>query len=528
MTTDASDEPMKARAMERLGALVTRYQWWIVGAVTALYVGTIIVAAVHHEPWRDEVVPLSIARELPSLGDLWRMLRHEGHPLLWYLCLRYGYFAFGTTTVLPVASIVIATAAVIVFLVWAPLPLWLRILFVFGYFPLFEYSVVARGNGLAMLFLFGFCALHRYRAKHPVAVAALLALLANTTALGFVVAAAAGLMIVVDAVLAKPRGSLPRGLVPAGLVYLAGLGHAVASNMPDPSVLPLQLYHHDARTVLAALGQAVMGPVAHAGSQLWLPYPSLFVWLFFLVLLRRPGLLALLAVSLVGFELMFILVYPPSPRHVGYVVLVLMATLWLGHPWWGDAPMPAGIAARVDWWLRRLLVVPLVLALGFQAILGVASVLDDVTLDYSSSARLAALLAGDSRLEHAIVIGAPETLTQSLPYYRSNRIYLTEEETFRDWMMVQVPGGRREDLSLGELLETATAMRARYDVPIVMVLGWRLDGADSQIMYANTPFESRFSMTPESRDAFLARTEAVVRLRVAVFTDENYDVFVMW
>ena len=35
-------------------------------------------------------------------------------------------------------------------------------------------------------------------------------------------------------------------------------------------------------------------------------------------------------------------------------------------------------------------------------------------------------------------------------------------------------------------------------------------------------------MTDEARQAFLARTEAVIRLRVAVFTDENYDVFVMW
>jgi hypothetical protein len=207
------------------------------------------------------------------------------------------------------------------------------------------------------------------------------------------------------------------------------------------------------------------------------------MWLFFVVLLRRPALLAFLLVSLVGFELMFILVYPPSPRHVGYVVLVSMATLWLGHPWWPREPLPAGVLDRVDWGLRRFLVVPLAIVLGFQAALGVANVIDDVRLDYSSSARLASLIAGDPRLDQAIVIGAPETLTQSLPYYRTNRIYLTEEQTFRDWMLVQVPGGRRVDYSLGELLETATALRARYGVPIVMVLGWRLDGSDAQIMY---------------------------------------------
>ena len=150
----------------------------------------------------------------------------------------------------------------VVFLVWTPLPLWIRVLFVFGYFPLFEYSVVARGNGLAMLFLFAFCALYPHRARRPVAVAAVLALLANSTALGFVVAAAAGLMVVVDALTSGERGSPMRAVVLAVVVYLAGMAHAVASNMPDPSVLPLQLYHHDARTVLAALVQAVAFPAA--------------------------------------------------------------------------------------------------------------------------------------------------------------------------------------------------------------------------------------------------------------------------
>src|SRR5207244_12847478 len=63
-------------------------------AIIAAYATTIVIAAAHHELWRDEVVPLSIAREMPSFLDVWRMVRHEGHPILWYIILRYSYFLF--------------------------------------------------------------------------------------------------------------------------------------------------------------------------------------------------------------------------------------------------------------------------------------------------------------------------------------------------------------------------------------------------------------------------------------------------
>src|SRR5947209_6674154 len=140
-------------------------------AIIAAYATTIVIAAAHHELWRDEVVPLSIAREMPSFSEVWRMVRHEGHPILWYVILRYSYFVFGSTAVLPVASVLIAIAAIAVFVTQARLPLWLKALFVFGYIPIFEYSVLARANGLAMLLLFAFCALYAARERYRISAA---------------------------------------------------------------------------------------------------------------------------------------------------------------------------------------------------------------------------------------------------------------------------------------------------------------------------------------------------------------------
>ena len=512
------------------------HPWWAVGAIVALYATVIAFTAAHHEPWRDEVVPMSFAKRVASLGELWDVLRYQGHPILWYLVLRAAYLVFGTTAVMPVASVVIAVAAVAVFLACAPLPLWVKALVAFGYFPMFEYSVVARGNGLAMLLLFGFCALS-VRGGSPIAAAAMLAALANTTVLGFVVAVAAGAMVVVDGLVARD-GVRPAGRhVVAVIVYLAGLAHVAASNAPGTAVFPAAVGWRDVEPIVTALGWAIVNPVAHSAFLYWVPLPGLWLWLFLaLVLRRRPAVVVFALLSLVGFEMIFALVYPASPRHGGYVLMVVLATLWLSEVWtWPDAPAPAGR------WTRRLLVVPLVVVLGYQIVLGAGYVVDDVQLDYSSSERLAALIASDRRLDRAIVIGEPEALHQSLPYYRDNPIYFPQERAFRDWMWspwvsfsvasdstrsLQI--GRRADYDLGELLRTATDLRDTHGVPVVMALGWFVDGPQTQRAYVGTWYEQVFTVNPADRDAFLAATQLLGRLRSASFTDENYDVFVLW
>jgi len=505
-------------------------RWWMGAAIVAAYATVVMVTSSHHEVWRDEVVPLSIAREMPSFADLWRMVRHEGHPLLWYAILRYAHLLFGSSLVLKAVSLLIAIAAIVVFVSCARMPLWLRALFVFGYLPIFEYSVVSRANGLAMLLLFAFCALWTGGTRRPVAIGLVLGALANTSAHAFIVAAAAGVMITIEVAIAAFRGERPtrRALAGAG-VYALGLGHALVSNTPDPSLLSLKLYHHDLPQVLAALGSSLLSPVGHSAAFLWVPLTAVWVWLAFVLLLRRPALLAFLFLSLIGFELVFSLLYPASPRHMGYVLLVVMATVWLWNAGSRDAAAEVHLPlARAEYWASRVVLLPLVVVLGWQVALGAGYVVDDVQLEYSSSRRLAGLLAGDPRLERAIVIGEPENLTHALAYYRDNRIYLPQEAAFRNWMHFWIPGGRRADYNLAELLATATELRERWQAPVVMALGWRLDGPDNQVAYARTFFEQRFSMSAADRTEFLARTEHLGRLREASFTDENYDVFVLW
>ena len=501
---------------------------WMIGGILAVYTATIVWASMHHEVWRDEVVALSIAWQTPSWPELWRFMRHEGHPILWYVCLRLAHSVVPTTAVLPVVSVVISVAAAWVLLRWAPFPLWLRCLVLFGYVPLYEYSVVWRGYGLSMLLLFGFCALYPARRRHPIALGIVLALLANSTIFGLVMAVAAGAMLVVDRLM-DDEAPAESGLFAVGMaLWAAGIVHTLVNVSPGSGMPQFELNQHDTASIARGIVSSVIYPAGHARGFFWIPWPSLWLWLSFVLLLflRRLAVLTFFVLAVIGVEVVFTLAYAPTARHLGNTMLIVIASVWLAYPWDVEGDSTGGVLGeRVLRWARYALMVPLLLALGFHVWLGGAATLDDVRLEYSSSKRLAALIAGDPSLDRAIVIGEPETLTQSLPYYRENPIFLAQEGTFRNWIVVTEP--RRHDCDIGALLATAKDLRARHQVPVILVLGWLLDGPDRQSMYVGTFFEQTFTMTASAREEFFRQTQLLGRLRDAPLTDENYDVFVL-
>ena len=106
---------------------------------------------VNHEIWRDEMRALTIAREADSALDLPRALENEGHPVLWYLVLRVAYAIAPATVVMKVVATAIGVAAAALLLFRAPLPTWWRVLFVFGWVPLYGCSVLCRNYGLGVI-----------------------------------------------------------------------------------------------------------------------------------------------------------------------------------------------------------------------------------------------------------------------------------------------------------------------------------------------------------------------------------------
>jgi hypothetical protein len=138
-----------------------------------------------HEFWMDESHHWLIARDSESWLELFDNYRYDGHPMLWVSCL-WVLACFSSNVIfVQLFHGVIATYTVALILFKAPFKKKYCILFVFGYYPLFEYGVLSRNYALTILFLLLFCI---YYEKHKKLFLPLffLGLAANSHLFGFI------------------------------------------------------------------------------------------------------------------------------------------------------------------------------------------------------------------------------------------------------------------------------------------------------------------------------------------------------
>ncbi len=148
-------------------------------AVFVAFVGVLCSATWIYLPWEDEGRAWLIARDFGLCDMLFKMLRYEGHPALWYLILFLPAHLHLSYTHIHWISAPIAVAGIYVLLRYSPFPWYVRGLLPFGFALQYQYAVVARSYVLFPLLGFLVAHLYRRRPSNPIALAVALALFAN-------------------------------------------------------------------------------------------------------------------------------------------------------------------------------------------------------------------------------------------------------------------------------------------------------------------------------------------------------------
>jgi hypothetical protein len=203
--------------------------------VWSVYVIMLAVTVPWHEPWNDEAQAWLLARDLSIPQLFLHNLRYESHPALWYLILwlpshlHVGYFIFCWI------SAAIAVATVYVLLRLAPFPFYLRAILPFTFFLGYQYAVVARSYVLFPLL--GFLVAHVYRQTkpRPVLMAVLLALLANVSVHGTLVACAFAAIYGWNYLRRGRAANLAtQGFLQGAIIFAASLAIAALTVLPAP------------------------------------------------------------------------------------------------------------------------------------------------------------------------------------------------------------------------------------------------------------------------------------------------------
>lgn len=387
---------------------------WL-GVAFILYTVLTLFLALHHEARCDEADTWLLMRD-GGVGVMLSRTGYAGTPALWYLVLAPFASVGLPYAVQQIINLLLVWFAMGLFLLRAPFPPLVKVLFLFSYYPVTEYAIDARPYGLLIALLFAIAASWEGRREHPIRIAVLTALLANTTVHGLLMAAVLGVLFLGEAL----RDHRVKRVLASIVIMMAG-GITSAFQLWPP-LDGQQIRHYvDPGTVPWAIGYAFLPRVE--------PRLSFTVGLVVLLLAvmaigNRVVPLLFIAISTTGLLLLFVYVWVSGTWHTGLILMVMIAGVWMAGPA-VDRPM-----------MRKAFEGALAIILLWGIYAGVREGIAEVKWAYSGSREMAEFVSRnvpDSTVIAAHVPGFCEPVLAYLP--RSRRFWYPAEQRMGSFMM---------------------------------------------------------------------------------------------
>ena len=452
------------------GAVVLAGRWFEVLVLLA-YLALVTLVSLHHEPWLDETQAWRIAIDTHGLADLYRSTRYEGHPLLFHVLLQLIGYVSRSWWAAVVFHLAVAGAATWLVLRYAPFTRLQKVLLVFGYFPAYEYAVIVRPYGLGMMLAFAACVAWTATPRRTVWAGVLLVLLANTSAMGMLLALTLALAFAVDWLWPDVRRARRSPRVTSRWMLLASAaavcvlwivkiqlqtppdsGFVVAPKV-EPSWFSLWNIGSIPTVELRALFPMAMVEDGVVEWTHWLFRPessrdlgllliaaAIVLALGCLISARRRAALAFFLVGTSGYIVFFNFLLDGAARHHGHLFIVWVVAAWLA--WNGPPsrwPWLPKIDGETEAIARRLftcsLVIPVLATIEF--------VVSDLREPFADAVNAAAVIRAEG-LEDVPIIGHARPSAQPVAALLDRKVIFPVEgktQSFIEWGPKRPRGG---------------------------------------------------------------------------------------
>ena len=303
----------------------------------------------NHEMWRDELQAWLLGRDSETILDLFRNLKYEGHPILWHL----GLFFIGKLTHNPlfmqIYHILIATGVVFLFARYSPFTRFQKVLFSFGYYPLYEYAAISRNYSIGLLLIFAFCTIYMSnRTNKFIYLAIVLFFLAHTNIYGLILTICLFWYFLIDTFLDMQKKKWDSKkkihLILTILIVFIGILTSVIQIIPPPDTGYAVGWHtnwdQDRFLSVAESVYKAFVPVPVNELHFWntniINSQSISILLSVLILIisiilfvRTPMVLMLFLSGTGGLLLFMYSKYIGFPRHQGHLFILFIASIWL-------------------------------------------------------------------------------------------------------------------------------------------------------------------------------------------------------
>ncbi len=496
-------------------------------ALTLLFFLTSLWLAQFHEMWRDELQAWLLARDSYSIFELLRNLKYEGHPGLWHLLLFPLAKASDNPTLMQYLHALIATASVFLIFRCSPFGLVQKVLLAFGYFFLFEYSLIARNYAVGVFFIFVLCALFPVRARYPLLFALSILLLCHTSVFGLIFGICVALTVLLEAKLRTTNVfSLFRTSPPIAcgvLLVVLGIFTSIFQLVPpsDSGFASGWRFYPSVKGV-EDVAKAALGayfPIPKIDLNFWNSklilsnsityYLSLALFIFIVqrvarFLSDRPSALFLYISVSMGIAFFFYVKYIGSLRHHGFFYVALVASLWI----YRDCAKTGFV--RLKSRIKETSSQDVSILFTFIASAHVVAAVIAVSFDYKypfSGAQETALFLERRNLSSAEIIGHTSYAASAVAgYMKGRQFYYVDAERYGTF--VRWDKTRKKEVNL-QSLHLASLHLAAANRDVVLVLNSPIDEMEAAEKNFKKVFESSDSIVKNEKFYVYFLTTAV-------------------
>ncbi len=427
--------------------------------ITAVFFVIALIGILNHEMWRDELHCWLVARDAHSFAQLYQNRSYDGHPVLWYALLYILTWFTVSPVAMQVLLLILAAGSVYLFNRFSNFTVLQKVLFSFGYYSIYEYSIIARSYSLGFFLVISFCSLYVNRGRNVAWLFLVLILLANTSAFGL------GLSVCFAGVLlfdwfsnrkkAEWKAVSLRFFSCWFVLFLVGAALSVMQTLPRKDNTLMQphlslLADKDRmKVVLSKLSEAYLLIPEIRSLPYWVSSqsdtfvrsdikPSILISIILLtaatiVLARKPLAVLLYWTGTVVVICLLGLTLTLGPRHTGHLVTILVAALWLSD-YFPERHFESSVLVGVSRWGRKIQNGFVILIFGAQTIAGIAIYTTDLEKPFSAS-KGAANFIREHNLASLPIVGTPDWASENFAALLNTRIYYPERMEFGSFVI---------------------------------------------------------------------------------------------
>ncbi len=422
--------------------------------ITCIYFIVVLIGMFHHEVWRDELHAWLIVTNSNSLADIYNNIRYDGHPMLWHIFLYPLSKITKDPIIMQSFHILIATGSVYLFNRFSNFSFFIKFLFTFGYYSIFEYSLVARCYSLGFFLIILFCVLYSCRQKNILWISLVLFLLANTSAHGIVIVPSFTALLVFDFYFNRQTVEWKQvsfyKIILAVFIIFTGFLLSYLQIRPEPDNINQACYGcllkanrmshvfskiYDSYFLIPEMinlpkwdTTGLLGYNPNLSHVLSIVLSLLTIFFSTIIILKKPFALFLYITATFSLICLFGLTDFTAPRYMGHLFMIFIAANWISHNYGGFEYKNNAIQFFSNYG-NKFRSGFIIIVLSSQFICGVAIYMTDYFMSFSMSTA-AAKYVREEQLDTLTIVGAKDANVSPFAAFLRKPIFYPQRNQF--------------------------------------------------------------------------------------------------